>query len=492
LSCLLNKLFHSVAMRKVVFMLSYLACVEAARSKPVEAFDAALSAHALAEVNQNAKDTLNPLTPGKGLPAAITSAGGLRHGRVAAGSRSKVFHRHDRLNYRAPVMSMTDDELGKAIQRLNADIPQILRKQPNLSIYTSDFELDLQSPVAFLLMQSLGAGSSKIQGLPQTVGLLQKIRHFRLTKVEWDEVEAKTRLSQDTRGEQVIECNWTAQVELSSAAVTRWVLKALFGEKDESSKFVFSFDAGSRFYVNSEGQIYRCVLDTASVGIDNQFISMGMLEALIFEARDGRAVYQSNRRQALNSLYKDIPQILHALPTMEIYTADVELDFQSPVGVRLLEFSGQKSLSIKGLSQNAEFFGKLQLFGQTKVEWDKFEVLSVEIVHDDDAEPLLDEPDAWNADLDDDIIECKWTGQLVLKPFQLPRPPWVSDSKQIQIDVVSGFYLNAEAKIFRHVIEAVNLTVNDKLIGMQDLDELLLLASGGSNETAGTMAEVQD
>jgi len=509
-------------MREVLLGLACLSCVEAARPKPVRAVDIAPSPNSLAQVSRNGKDTLNPFSPVAGrIPKLFSPGFSSGSPNIASplgnpaltGFRPRVSDRRNRLRYRAPAMNMENEVMHKTIHTLNTDLAQILHKSPDLSIYTQDLELDLESSVAFLLMKSVGASAPKIQGLPQIVGLLQKIVHFGQTRVEWDEVKVKTRLARDSRGEHVIESNWTAQIKLNSLALAPWILDSFFGSGNESSKYIFGFDAGSKFHVNSEGKIYRHVIDTADVSVNNEPIEIGVLEALLFEGSGGRAVYNTNRKRAFDTLYNDIPQILRRLPNMDVYTPDIELDFQSPVATRLLEASGEKLTKIKGLIQMAEFFGKLQLFGQTMVGWDEIEVLSAAICHDDECViDSDDDPDAWNADLDDDIIECNWIAKLGLKPNpalpQLGQGAPASDAVQAQrlstpgpenldtavltIDIQSRLYLNSEAKIFRHVIEMVALSLNDKPVGMPTLDWWVFTARGASDKAAGSLTEAQD
>lgn len=170
--------------------------------------------------------------------------------------------------------------VGKAIDSLNTDLPDILREQPNWNIYTEDLELDLRpvDAIPFRLIGGVaGLTSRKINGLGRQRKALKRLQKFRRFYVKEETLRLKMRLSQWSLttfrdGEQGVECRWNARLKMKSdlELIPRWAgilvrfakrrFPHTFG-KIEAPERILMIDGVSRFYFNSEGRIYRHVID---------------------------------------------------------------------------------------------------------------------------------------------------------------------------------------------------------------------------------------
>jgi hypothetical protein len=165
--------------------------------------------------------------------------------------------------------------VGEAYDSLNTDIPLILRAQPNWGIYTEDLELDITNvgEVEYRLFGAIaGLGvSKKLSNLEQNKEVLRKLHNFRRTWIQKDEIKARTvsSLKLDDNGDKMIECRWNAHITMKrdEDLIPYWAAVSLGFVRRHTNMFPptpardFIIDGVSRFYVNSNGRVYRHVID---------------------------------------------------------------------------------------------------------------------------------------------------------------------------------------------------------------------------------------
>lgn len=185
--------------------------------------------------------------------------------------------------------------VGNAIDSLNEDIPNILRKQPNWAVFTADIELDLMQldQVSLQLFKTAAPGfitdQLKIRGLIANIGVAQQLQQFRASLVSWDEVKVRTSLSVDRFGDQVIECRWNARLGIKAIQMPSWasplsdMMQQNFGASfsqpfgsSNTKEPVLELDAVSRFHLNPQGRIYRHVIDNQQLLLDGQTMSLDL------------------------------------------------------------------------------------------------------------------------------------------------------------------------------------------------------------------------
>lgn len=225
--------------------------------------------------------------------------------------------------------------LGEAIDSLNTDIPRILGEEPNWDIYTEDLELDLElvDPAATrVLGTATPASKTKVKGLSRNMRAWKQLQEFCKNSVEWNEVKVKTRMTYDSEtGDQIIEARWNARMEMKKVQIAKWAtvaagaaalaaavtsgganplasfvladsdalatefyavataatfvkfLQDRFPDisfpfataamKESDSNNILLVDAVSRFYLNSEGRIYRHVIDNVNLRFINDHMA---------------------------------------------------------------------------------------------------------------------------------------------------------------------------------------------------------------------------
>jgi hypothetical protein len=236
--------------------------------------------------------------------------------------------------------------------------------------------------------------------------------------------------------------------------------------------------------------------------------------------------HEVNAGEALDNLNQDIPEILQRQPNWDIYTDDLELDLEmvDPVAFNLLGcVAPSATTKIKGLAGNRLCLKRLHAFVQEHVRWSEVKVNTRK---------------SRDVATGSEIIKCRWNARLDMKRMMLPkwaavaagaaalaaaisvadpdalaalaesdvadevavaasalaatkflgnRFPDVSfhfataatresaASGIISIDAVSRFHLNAEGRIYRHVIDNIDIRLNDKPLLMSDVEALLRL-----------------
>lgn len=200
--------------------------------------------------------------------------------------------------------------------------------------------------------------------------------------------------------------------------------------------------------------------------------------------------FKLNVGEAIDSLNTDIPQILRVEPNWDIYTEDLELDLDAvdPIAYRLIGgVLGLLTRKVKGLRINKRALRRLHKFCRYYVKSDEVRIkiwLS--------PGSLVTFPDGKEG------VIVRWNARLKMKRDMELIPTWASTSirfvqrslpgifgsfnpeqeRLIVVDSVSRFYINAEGRINKHVIDSMDLLPP---LTMPAVDEMLYMVGLGGH-----------
>ena len=141
-----------------------------------------------------------------------------------------------RINQTSGIENEYQLNLGKAIDTLRRDYPNMLHDTPDFSIFTENIRL-----------KSASSKKYRIEGIEQYAKVFEVLRFIRNTTMVHDEVGSRCVVSDGT-----IRVRWNAKLTMSVPFAALPGLK-----RDESGRPVLYVDGQSVYDVNNEGLVYK-------------------------------------------------------------------------------------------------------------------------------------------------------------------------------------------------------------------------------------------